>query len=82
MATSYEEKAAAWRQEAAYHREMAAAYKSSQPSFKGEGYKPDVAKMEKHCLTIVKDAEKLAADAEWSAKYHRERAKEPESKGK
>ena len=75
MAKSYEEKAAAWRQEAAYHREMAVAYKNFHPTIKGEMSKPDVVKMEKHCMAIVKDAEKLAADAEWSAKYHHERAK-------
>jgi hypothetical protein len=27
-------------------------------------------------MAIVKDAEKLAADMEWSARYHHERAKE------
>jgi hypothetical protein len=37
---------------------------------------PEAVKMEKHCMAIVKDAEKLAADAEWSEKYHRARAKE------
>ena len=82
MAKSYEEKAGAWRQEAAYHREMAVAYKNFHPTIKGEMSKPDVVKMEKHCMAIVKDAEKLAADAEWSAKYHHERAKEMESQGK
>jgi hypothetical protein len=72
MAKSYEEKAALWRGEAAHHREMAEAYKKYSKS----RINPAVAKMEKHCMTIVKDAEKLAADAEESARYHRLRAKE------
>src|SRR3990172_8969939 len=82
MATSYEEKAAAWRKEAALHSEMATAYSKSHPDFKGGVRNPEAVKMEKHCKTIVKDAEKLAGDAEWSARYHRERAKELEQQGK
>ena len=78
MAKSYEEKAAEWRKEAALHREMAAAYSKSHPDLKAGARNPEAAKMEKHCMTIVKDAEKLAADADWSARYHRERAEELE----
>jgi hypothetical protein len=37
---------------------------------------PWAAKMETHCLTIVKDVEKLAADADFAAKLHEARAKE------
>lgn len=76
MAKSYEEKAAAWRNEAAYHRERAAAYKKANPDLKGGIPNYQAVKMEKHCMAIVKDAEKLAADAEDSAKFHRMRAKE------
>ena len=76
MAKSYEEKATAWRNEAAHHREMAAAYKKANPDLKGGVRHSEAVKMEKHCMAIVKDAEKLAADAEESAKYHRLRAKE------
>lgn len=76
MAKEYQEKAEQYRKEAQYHREMAAAYKASHPDMKGGVRNADAVKMEKHCMTIVKDAEKLAADAEWSAKYHAERAKE------
>ena len=80
MAKEYDEKAAAWRKEAEYHREMAAAYKKERPDFKGGMRNPWTVKMEKHCAKIYTDAEKLAADAEESAKYHRLRAKELEGK--
>ena len=76
MAKSYEDKVAEWRKEAAYHREMAAAYKKTRPDFKGGVRNPDAVTMEKHCAKIANDAEKLAADAEDTAKYHRLRAKE------
>jgi len=32
--------------------------------------------MEKHCATLIKDAEKLAADTQKAADYHHLRAKE------
>jgi hypothetical protein len=80
LAKRYEEKVAEFQNEAKYHREMAAAYKNLSPAFKNEISRPDVLKMEKHCMAIVKDAEKLATDAEESAKYHRLRAKELEGK--
>jgi len=76
MAQDYEQKAAEWRKEAALHRDMAAAYAASHPDPKGGARNAEAVKMEKHCMAIVKDAEKLAADAEWSVKYHRTRAKE------
>ncbi len=75
LAKSYEDKVAAWRKEAAYHREMAAAFKKSHPDFKGIR-NPDAVTMEKHCARIANDADKLATDAEDAAKYHRLRAKE------
>lgn len=75
LAKSYEDKATAWRQEAAYHRDMAAAYKRSHPDFKGIR-NPEAVTMEKHCSKIANDADRLAADAEDTAKYHRLRAKE------
>lgn len=76
LAKGYEEKAAVWRDEAEHHREMAAAYKK----FSKSPLNPGIAKMEKHCLTIVKDAEKLAADADVSAQLHRLPAKELQGK--
>jgi hypothetical protein len=59
LAASYEEKVTAWRKEAADHRAMAEAYKKAHPA--------DAATMEKHCMKIAKDAEKLATDAEDTA---------------
>jgi hypothetical protein len=76
MAVTYEKKAAEWRQEAQTHRAMAAAWNRRHMDFKGGVRNPEAAKMEKHCMTIVRDAEKLASDAEWAARYHRARAKE------
>ena len=76
VAKTYESKAAEWRKEAAFHRQMAAAYKASHADMKGGVKNTEAAKMEKHCMAIVKDAEKLAGDAEWAAKYHNARAKE------
>lgn len=70
MARSYTEKAAAWRAEAAMHREMAAAYAKSHPDGKAGIRNPWTVKMENHCMTIVKDLEKLAADAELAAKMY------------
>jgi predicted secreted protein len=80
LAKEYEEKAAAWRKEADYHREMAAAYKKERPDFKGGARNPWTVRMEKHCEKISTDAERLAKDAEESARYHRLRAKELEGK--
>ncbi len=76
LAKQYEEQAAAWRKEAAYHREMAAAYKKANPDLKGGIARSDAVKMEKHCMAIVGDVEKAAVEAEDAAKYHRHRAKE------
>lgn len=76
LAKSYTEKATSWRAEAAMHREMAAAYAKSHPEGKGGTRNPWNVKMEKHCLTIVKDVEALAADAELAAKMHEIQAKE------
>ena len=76
MANEYAQKAGEWRKEAELHRDMAAAYAASHPDQKGGVRNAEAVKMEKHCMAIVKDAEKLATDAEWSEKYHRARAKE------
>lgn len=77
LAKRYEDKAAEYRQEAAYHRDMAAAYRAYLPEFRNHpirGEEPE--KMQKHCMAIMKDTEKLATEAEAAAKYHRLRAKE------
>jgi hypothetical protein len=80
MAKTYAEKAAAWRAEASYHREMAAAYKKAHPDRKSGAPNPWTVEMEKHCMTIVKDVEKLAGDAEWASKFHEMHALELEGK--
>lgn len=76
MAKRYEEKVAAWKAEAAYHRDMAAAYRREHPDRKSGARNPYTVEMEKHCMTIVKDVEKLVVDAEWAARYHQQRALE------
>lgn len=69
IAKHYDEKAAEWRREAIYHQEMAAAYKKSR------GNPSDIATMERHCMKISKDAERMAEEAKVMADYHRLRSK-------
>jgi hypothetical protein len=80
MSKSYAEKATAYRAEAAYHREMAKAYAREHPDRKSGARSPWTVEMEKHCQAIVKDAEKMATDAEWAAKFHEMHARELEGK--
>lgn len=80
MSKSYAEKAVTYRAEAAYHREMARAYAKAHPDRKSGGRNPWTVKMEKHCNAIIKDAETLADDAEWAAKFHEMHARELEGK--
>lgn len=80
MAKSYEEKVAAWRAEAAYHRDMAAAYKKAHPDRKSGAVNPWAVEMEKHCMNIVKDVQKAASEADELARFHRLRAAELEWK--
>ena len=82
LAKSYREKAATFRKEVETHQHMAEAYKKSfvQPVDKTGKKNGLVEKMEKHCLTIAKDAEKLAVDADKAAEYHDLRAKELQGK--
>lgn len=76
LAKQYDEKAAVWRDEAAHHREMADTYKKYSKLHPN----PSVTKMEQHCSAIVKEADKLALEAENLAKDHRQAAKELEGK--
>jgi hypothetical protein len=80
MSKSYADKANAWRAEAAYHRDMAAAYAKDHRDPKSGGRNQWTVKMEKHCNEIIKDVERLAADAEWAAKFHEMHARELEGK--
>jgi len=83
-AATYQEKAGAYRKEAAEHRKMFADYERqtgnpAQQSKVGREL-PWIAKMRKHCDEYIKDAEKLAADAERFAEFHRMRAEEARGK--
>lgn len=80
LAKQYTEKAAAYRAEADHHRKMFEAYKASVATSPKNPSNPWAVKMQKHCMAFVKDAEKLAADAQKSADYHTLRAKELEGK--
>jgi outer membrane protein TolC len=83
-ATTYQEKAAAYRQEAAFHRKMLADYdrRYGDPVRKSKrgSELPWIAKMRKHCDGYIKDAERLAADADRFAEFHRMRAEEMRGK--
>lgn len=80
LAKDYTEKAASYKAEAEHHRKMAEAYKASVATMPKAPPNPWAKKMEKHCMALVKDAEKLAADAQKAADFHRLRAKELEGK--
>lgn len=77
LAKQYKDQAAQFKKVGDEHRAMAEAYKKSIVAPAKPGQKnPLVAKMEKHCGMLAKDADKLAADAEKAAEYHMLRAKE------
>jgi hypothetical protein len=83
-AATYQEKATAYRKEAAVHRKMFADYErqSGNPALQSKAGRelPWIGKMRKHCEGYIKDAEKLAADAERFAEFHRMRAEEMRGK--
>lgn len=82
LAKSYKDQAAQYKKVADDHRAMAEAYKKNvaMPVDKSGKKNPWLAKMEKHCAMLAKDADKLAADAEKAAEYHTLRAKELQGK--
>jgi hypothetical protein len=82
MAKQYTDQAAQFKKVADDHRAMAEAYKKSltMPTSKAGQKNPWLAKMEKHCGMLAKDADKVAADATKAAEYHTLRAKELEGK--
>lgn len=79
-ARSYDEKAAAYREEAATHRKMLADYDKANgnPALKTKTGQelPWVAKMRKHCESYMREAGRMAAQAERFAEFHRMRAEE------
>lgn len=78
MAKQHRDQAAQFKKVADEHRAMAEAYKKTvaTPETKSGQKNPWLVKMEKHCATLAKDADKLAADEEKAADYHTLRAKE------
>lgn len=77
MAESYRKKAASYREEAAFHRKMFADYKARVAVIpKSSMENPFIRKMREHCETFIKDAERLAVDADKFAEYHHFRAEE------
>jgi hypothetical protein len=82
LAKQYNDEAAQYKKVADDHKAMAEAYKKgvANPESKTGTKNPWVVKMEKHCATLAKDAEKLAADAEKAAEFHTMRAKELQGK--
>ena len=82
LAKSYKDQAAEYKKVADDHRAMAEAYKKTlaMPVDKTGRKNPWLAKMEKHCALLAKDANKLAADAEKAAEYHTLRGKELQGK--
>lgn len=82
IAKQYKDEAAQAKKLADDHKAMVEAYKKTiaMPVTKGGQKNPYLAKMEKHCETLAKDAEKLAADSERAADFHMQRAKELQGK--
>jgi outer membrane lipoprotein-sorting protein len=78
-ANTYKEQAAQYRKAAEEHKQMAAEYAKKNPDMKTQK-NPSNEKMQKHCMMLAKDYEKLAADADKAAEYHEMRAKEMEGK--
>ena len=83
-AASYKEKAAAYRKEAETHRKMFAEYERIQgnPALQSKTGRelPWVAQMRKHCEAYMKEAEKLAVQADRFAEFHRMLAEEAKGK--
>jgi len=80
LAASYDEKAAAYRKEVAYHRAMMEqAGKAERLNPKATTH-PRYEKMRKHCEPIIRDAERLVRDMEKFAEWHRMRAAELEGR--
>jgi hypothetical protein len=80
LAKQYRDQAAEYKKVADEHREMAAAYGRAHRPTKGSASNPWAAKMQKHCDTLAKDADKLAADSTKAADYHEMRGKELQGK--
>lgn len=81
LAKRYRDEAAGYRKTAEEHKQMAAAYAKKYPDDSKRNIKnPWNVKMQKHCMSIAANADKLAADAEKAAEYHTLRGKELQGK--
>lgn len=77
MAETYRKKAASYREEVAFHRKMFADYKARVAVIpKSSMENPFIRNMREHCEVFIKDAERLAVDADKFAEYHHLRAEE------
>lgn len=83
-AASYREKAAQFRGEAEAHRKMFAEYdrKQGSPAMKSKmgREEPWIATMRQHCDAYIRQADKMAAEAEQFAEFHRMRGEEMRGK--
>ncbi len=70
LVQKYEQEAAAWRTEAATHRQMAIDYRR----FSRSPFNPSIPKMEQHCNAIIQAAEARASEADGLAAAYRLRA--------
>jgi hypothetical protein len=79
LAEGYRKKAATYREEATTHRQMLESYKkqvTNPPDVKSGRENTWVKKMRLHCEEYIRDADKLATDADKFADFHRMRAAE------
>lgn len=80
LAAEYDKKAATLREDATMHRKMFATHEKSQgsPSLQSKTGRelPWITKMRNHCDAYIQAADKLAAEAERFAEFHRMRAAE------
>src|SRR2546430_11060478 len=76
LAQQYKDKAAALRAEAKEHREMAEAYKKKSGAGATGQEDAKTAKMLKSLRSMATMADKMADDADKTAEYHAQRAKE------
>jgi len=83
LAEGYRKKMAAYREDAATHRQMLADYKKrvAVPTDAKSGVEnPWMKKMRVHCEEYIRDADKLAANSEKFADFHTMRAAELQGK--
>jgi len=80
LAKQYQEQATQFKKVADDHRAMAAAYGKAHPDSKGGVKNPWNVKMQKHCMMLAKDADKVATNAQKAADFHTARGKEVEGK--